>query len=841
MKNKLSAGDISRLTKENLALFIDESLNGIIGKNRHRRFGVKGEALQIIADSIGVSKTNLSKARKPHNTVYPKETFRITCVNALSKMYRINFYDDGTHLFLDTEDDSALKRLAGNLALNLVDVSSKIGDNLPYENILSDENLWGERSKAKVVQRERFVVITGAGASNAATPKSKQMPSSKDGIVRIRDAYKGSVLQKLITEKIADLSESFEDTEHPSFELQMRALISFSPEIAIRELRKICGFKHAPSLVYEILAHLLKHRFVDAIINFNYDELLDNAIQEELPNPGDFQFIYTAGHCQQKLEDLYIDNRIKHPIYIKCHGTISHPNSMRFTEKNAFTIEQAIQRHIDDLFMGKVPEAHDHEQQELPLNLIIFGFSMNNGVFNQIIQKVNALKNENITFWIFDRDPDTIEERIHQMVSPKFGKRNKIKVEKIELGHHGGMKEELKQLWKKTCASFRKPYKPKSIARHELVSLIFAGISPLDFINPNSQSIENNLRSKLVKEYYFDRLLVEIGIILLQSDGVIHLRQITGSRAGKMYAQFKKYENKSIHSFLRLMGLKTHQGFMDDTYVTRNLADRRNTENLVNFVLAQLKEVLTNPRKAALNSIKNVDEFKELAKAVRKRRLGMVSPQYVNVHDNLFSKIKEEDVMNTSLAWIYNYRRLIEQHPEKWDLMLAITEKGSFLNDSLSEEVFKNKYFELILATADINNEMTNNEEVLNQLNLLSGKLQFRPWWFHNKHMVLFLKRNSNLYSGRYLEDWTLVEGFYYTHRMLSRRYNPVRIRDHQDLKRMLHIYGIYWDGAISYGKSRGEENPSMKITSSKKSRDKVLQQLFDLYEDCIMEKLEEE
>jgi hypothetical protein len=232
-----------------------------------------------------------------------------------------------------------------------------------------------------------------------------------------------------------------------------------------------------------------------------------------------------------------------------------------------------------------------------------------------------------------------------------------------------------------------------------------------------------------------------------------------------------------------------------------------------------------------LNNKEKEEEFRTLARGVRKRRLGMVSPQYVNVHDNLFSGVKEEDVMNTSLAWIYNYRRLIDQHPERWDLMLAITERGSFLNDELAEHTFKNKYFELILATSDINNEMGSNKENLMRLNLLSGEPQYRPWWFHNKHMVIFLKRNPIPYTGNYIDDWTLVEGFFYTHRMLSQRYTPIRVREEKDLKRMLHIYGIYWDGAISYGKSQGEENPSMRITGSKKSRDAVLEKLFKLFE----------
>ena len=43
-----------------------------------------------------------------------------------------------------------------------------------------------------------------------------------------------------------------------------------------------CDVRYYPGLAYEILAHLMKHGFIDAIINFNFDEVLDQAIEDEL-------------------------------------------------------------------------------------------------------------------------------------------------------------------------------------------------------------------------------------------------------------------------------------------------------------------------------------------------------------------------------------------------------------------------------------------------------------------------------------------------------------------------------------------------------------------------------
>lgn len=817
-KEEVVREDFAHLPEDFLADLIDAAILAITRQKAYHKFAEeKEEPLTTIAKSLDVSKTTLSKSRSMGNQV--KKDFRADCIGRIAERYKLIFYQDRTVAFPTTTSTDHLKALAEKLALNLVDVSTKLGDTLTYRAILEHEHLWKRREQDPIVRRERFIAIVGAGASNAATPERNPIPDAAKAIEQIKEAFNETMLKKLIDEKVQYLRSRLEYASDAEFELQMKALIGLSPERVIDKLQKICGFKHSPSLLYEIMAHLLKHRFLDAIVNFNYDELLDNAIQEELPNRDDYNFIYTAGHCPNKLEELYIGHRIKQPLYIKCHGTISHPNSLRFRETDAFTIEKAIQQHLEDLLLAKMPDKSGSNQKELPINLLVFGFGMNNQVFNQLLNKVGAQKREKIHIWLFDKNPE-LERKVYLKLSAMGAdKQLRIEVTTIPLDQHESMEGALEQLWKHIYDCFKKPYKPRGIARHELVNHVFTGISPLDL---------SDLKER--KSYLKDRLIVEIVLLLLQSDGILHLRQLSNNRGGKVYNLLRELgEEASLQEYLKKMGLVAYKGFMYDTFLIEERENRENEEELVEYLRKKLRKNLAPTRRAMLTNNMG-KEFKRLAKEVRKRRLAIVNPKYINVHDNLFSEINQESVMNTSLAWIYNYRARAEKH-NTWDLLLAITEQGRFLKYDLNKGSFADKHLELILATRYLGEPANAYEEQLKSLNLLSQEVLYRPWWLHNKHMVIFLERRKSKYTGNWKKDWKLVEGYFYVHRMLSRRINPVRVTEKEDLRKLLYMYGIYWGGAREYCATLDSEKPSMGVVAGKREIEAILKELFALYE----------
>lgn len=57
-------------------------------------------------------------------------------------------------------------------------------------------------------------------------------------------------------------------------------------KIVRKKLKEEYGPQKAPQLGYELVAHLLRHSFIDHVISFNWDEILDRAINGEIGASG---------------------------------------------------------------------------------------------------------------------------------------------------------------------------------------------------------------------------------------------------------------------------------------------------------------------------------------------------------------------------------------------------------------------------------------------------------------------------------------------------------------------------------------------------------------------------
>ena len=769
-----------------------------------------------LAAHIGISSRKIGYGRSAHKNL------KTSAYTELFKKLLGHFelYLDASNRVYSphTVDQDHVLELAGKLALNLVDISTSFSHRISsYDRILDNHILVSRRSSAKQVQRERYIAIVGAGASNAATYGRRPIPTTFDAVQELHEAFNGKVARELIEAEVKRLS-ALTGREEGKFETQLLALNKFSADIVRKKLDDICGNENAPCLAYEILAHLLKHRFLDAIINFNYDELLDNAIQEELPDNNDYRFIYTAGHCPESLQELRIDRRIKQPIYIKCHGTISQPNSLRFSEDKAFIIEEAIQRHIAELLSGEVPA---DQQNQLPINLLVFGFGMENYALNRLITKALVNDRQKITIWLFDTDQE-LQQKILRNFS-HLNTEHRLTIKSISLPGPESMGQELVRLWERITETFKKPYRPRGIARHQFIDHLFRYISPLE-IGYGSTNSEARCT------YYRDRLYAELFILILKSNGIVHLSQIPHSRVGKYLRLLEKEKQPSnIHDYLKDMGMRVYEKFMYDTYLVKDTTAFSEKDKLIEVLRKRLVRHLSLQAKENAQLAK--DQFVKLAEKIRLRRLLKVNPKYQHMHDDLFAYVGKGDVMNTSFSWIYNYRRNIEERIGEWDLMLTVSEEGSFLYDDATKDFFADKYFEVILATYGAAGSSHKPRKKLSNLNLLSGKLNYRPWWVHNKHLVLFMKRKPNAYTGDWRKDWELVEGFFYRQNMLSQRVNPIRITDGRDLQRLFYIFVIYWHGSKSDPKLFSDGEAYMNIIATESLLDEVIIKLLKHYE----------
>ena len=355
-----------------------------------------------IAERIGIDGTTLNKAKAEFNHV--NERAKGLYAKILGK-YEIQAISEAPGFeFLPPKKWSGLGVLARELALNLVDVSMNFNEkNLPHLSVIANEATLGYLNTTNDRMRQRFIVVVGAGASHAAT--GGKLPLAQEAMRLVKEAIKAEgikFLNELVDSELNRLKLVYK-APVDDFETILVACSRFKKDTVVASLKKLCGNRHVPALSYEILAHLLKHRFIDAIINFNYDEVLDNAIEEEISNR-EYFYIYSDGHCPNEYKDMLIDNRLKQPVFIKPHGTISHINTLRFTREAYFSMAPEIRDTIYDLFKADVYENEDNGQNYLPLNLIIIGFSMKSVEFNGLIrQYLEEYPKREIKFWFFDK------------------------------------------------------------------------------------------------------------------------------------------------------------------------------------------------------------------------------------------------------------------------------------------------------------------------------------------------------------------------------------------------------------------------------------------------------
>jgi len=101
-----------------------------------------------------------------------------------------------------------------------------------------------------------------------------------------------------------------------------------------------------PQLGYELIAHLMKHRFVDHVITMNFDEVLDASLTDEL-GPDGYRLVMPGVTSRSPGPGL--------PHLFKLHGTISDSDSLRFGERSS-ALSPSMEEQLDKvIFPGEDP------------------------------------------------------------------------------------------------------------------------------------------------------------------------------------------------------------------------------------------------------------------------------------------------------------------------------------------------------------------------------------------------------------------------------------------------------------------------------------------------------
>ncbi len=607
--------------------------------------------------------------------------------------------------------------------------------------------------------RRKVIAVIGAGASvEAGLPLASRAVTLLKNEMFVNRAWD----QRVFNARLEEL-EQVSRLNKNEFETVMLALSDVNSKA--KEVRnyiaKLYNKRYHPILSNEILAHLFKHRFIDAIINFNFDELLDQSIADEL-KPGEYVNVLTDGDCP----NLNSEGIYGLPIYIKPHGTVSHKSTLRFTRKDYFGIPIDIRGLIESLLSGP------------NVTLLVIGFNMQSAEFNEIIRK----KKSNfdifyISLGIPIPKPDLEYTDENESAPESPGTRNQYLIP-VE----GGQKDlslKLQDLWKNVVNSY-KHHKPRGVERHELIYNLFA---PLDF--------KSNERSKAQRRRYLhDRTLVEIALSTAKGKGLLNMSVLLNDRCGEYYDLYSKDDpnHKTLFELCQDLGLE-EIGYSRDT-LRLKIPDRTMNDAGVPEVGIVIKNDFKNNVK---DFVKRISKFLQSDDATRNIQNNF--PLFVEVLNRLYEEteiemsITEEkdynkiynkpSVIYTETGFRYITEKLIKN--TQWDFMLVSAETGEWLLQDNIEKLIKNhqknKVLSLVIADGAYK------KDIEKRYGKKIGKIRELAWWEHNRHMTILVKNFEPIVS------------IYFARRLRTPYVTPVLLKD-ADSRVVFQYFVAYWKKA---------------------------------------------
>jgi hypothetical protein len=623
---------------------------------------------------------------------------------------------------------------------------------------LEDSNANSEKSSYPIsdLVQHRNILIIGAGATYDSY---KCIPIGSQVIDRLDEKYKENIIEVFpaLKEKFfAHLKELDLQKREPDFEnmLSLYSELILTPKSLLNELSQLFHFKFAPNLFYEIVAHLFKHSFIDVIVNFNFDELLDRTIEEELGKEN-YHHILSDGDCVS-IEEIMVDGRLKVPIYIKPHGTMSHKSSLRFTKRHYLDVPEQIKELLEKLISGERGEVPGMKEQEVEkiqkINIISAGFNMESLEIGDILNE--CLPKQSKIFHVCFDDKDKRDPNFINRLFPKFYERAfefyvtdmKNQLTQTELHNKiysripvkyfnktsidnkltSPFSEIFSYVWRSAYYLFREDLRPRSIARHEIVSYLFYDPQFSEHSYKDKSEDQRQALRDLYEEsvdYFLDRTIVEIAITINRNNGIVDISQLLNDRAGFYYKKYretyfklKRTHNKakSIYDLINLF-LSVQKRKNPDTTYSKNIFELE----LKTFEQLKIDEVIAK-----------IDTHPEDAiKQIKSKNLIRWIHQFLTKLEPGQQKIEIDPA--PLIAILRKFKSLLfSNNPNK---VATIVLYRLFLAESLSERFIKNfilnynkQVFNGNLYERDTdNNESINMLEEIVRLFLKSGKKHY--------------------------------------------------------------------------------------------------------------------
>lgn len=556
-----------------------------------------------------------------------------------------------------------------------------------------------------------------------------------------------------------------------------------------------------PQLGYELIAHLLRHGFIDHLITFNFDEVLDAALSNELgPEPDGVLRIISDSNLPLSKEE-------RRPCYLKIHGTISAPESLRFTRERTQTLSSEMLRLLDQTVFrnGKT-------------HLVTIGYSWSDDDFVQWVlgrwdrlQKVTIVRGK-------PSIPALLQERYLAPYAPAMKKEMLLKLHAMvgvismeavagDLDLPYAYPDDL--LWalvngiESKLTSLSVPF--VSSARHIVLGQIFRAVPPPS----ESQRWEVSYKNTHDPE---SRLRVELWLQTAKSKGMVNLSVLARTprinRYWERYLREYKADAKRLTEFLPPTVNASSHGEVKETY----FSNARNGSYLANALLGAGYFAAPSGEKIVVPKVQLEKKSRLLKKS------GTIYYDFVEVRELLEQKLveiwggEEVEVVPTPdprAKWLLHSPTAITSYLElrtatmtllkrNWTDLLVIAESGSWLaNGELfvalqeAQKATKSeRTIRLLLAGEDGFEDWKAWQSIREDLMPIEGVPGVTvaslalPWWRHNRHLTLALEVSR----GRIV----LHGGIYFRRRLKDSRIAPVLVTDEHDQMELLLVFAAY-------------------------------------------------
>ncbi len=478
-----------------------------------------------------------------------------------------------------------------------------------------------------------------------------------------------------------------------------------------RVLKEIYDVRHGPTLFYQIAAHLFKNGFLDVIINFNFDELLDQAIEDEVDENG-YDKILSDGDCRP-LKELFTLNKLRQPLYIKPHGTTGHSSSLRFTKNQYHELPQDMREFLEGVISNEDKDSifEDREptkragRSEIKVNLIVVGFGMKSLEFNDIVS--SKMPEGSNVFMLYNHESEDDEEIRAKCDHKKESLEKLFKAKKRKppefhfIGHefykdytvldkhytipdkhhtvpakdydYTSLGHTFNELYGIIGKFFKPAFKPPPINTHLIVSSFFgtrnfwhpltAERSSREAISDKTKYPRSYFKSEDITEYYKDRVLLEILLSMLANNGQLDSSLLMNGNTGYYYSLYfdnagvNKADGESKAEPLEALIRKFVGNEVPiNPFEITNLSINDHYEALVNQVLNP-KKLFSKKLEDFINDLEGTQKtyLKACFQEIKQSNNSKIQGRYRSTTHHIFKDYSKTDLITNHLGYNLNF------------------------------------------------------------------------------------------------------------------------------------------------------------------------------------------